>query len=218
MFENFLKLNDDKTEFMILGNKLHTCKLHVPCIQVGDMKVLPSSQLKNLGVVLDPSLSMDHHVTAVCKAAWRISLKNFGRIRNHTDKATAITMVHAFVSSNKIRTAPSSHITPVLRELHWLPVERRILFNLSLFIYKTLAYSRPAYLHQLLTLYSPSRQDLTFSTHGFLQEHVSRNKWVSRSFFFAAAKIWNNLPSSVRSATSLSTFKKKLKTHLFLDI
>lgn len=104
-----------------------------------------------------------------------------------------------------------------LRELHWLPIERRIRFKLLLYVYKTLSFSEPVYLHELLTSYSPGRQGLRSSSQSLLKEHVAKNKWGSRSFVFVAAKLWNNLPLSIRSATSLNIFKEKLKTHLFLD-
>ena len=36
-----------------------------------------------------------------------------------------------------------------------------------------------------------------------------------RAFVFAAPKLWNALPRRIRESTSVDTFKRKLKTHLF---
>ena len=36
-----------------------------------------------------------------------------------------------------------------------------------------------------------------------------------RSFSYAAPKLWNELPDSVRHSESISIFKTKLKTYLF---
>ena len=44
------------------------------------------------------------------------------------------------------RTGRREHITPVLRELHWLPVRRRVDFKLATFMYKTLHGRLPRYL------------------------------------------------------------------------
>ena len=52
------------------------------------------------------------------------------------------------------RTGKREHITPVLRELHWLPVPQRIDFKLGVFVYKALHGQLPQYLAkdcQLLT-------------------------------------------------------------------
>jgi len=242
MSQNYLKLNDDKTEFMVIGSKYQTAKVHVSHIRVGNANVIPSSEVRNLGVIFDPSLSMENHITTVCKAAYA-SIRNIGRIRRHVNRETAEMMVHAFITSKidignsllhgitksqlhrlqRIQniaarlvtyTKPHQHITPVLHDLHWLPVEQRITFKVALFVYKILYTSAPAYLTELVELYSPAR-NLRSATKGLLQETVARNQWGSRSFQVSAAKIWNNLPFAVRSAKNLYSFKTNLKTHLF---
>ena len=49
------------------------------------------------------------------------------------------------------------HITPVLAELHWLPVSARIQFKIALLTVKTLTTHQPSYLLDLLQLRHPSR-------------------------------------------------------------
>ena len=49
------------------------------------------------------------------------------------------------------------HITPVLKDLHWLPVEQRIEYKVLLLTYKALHGKAPAYISQLLSLYTPTR-------------------------------------------------------------
>ena len=48
----------------------------------------------------------------------------------------------------------SSHITPILQELHWLPVSCRIVYKLLLFVFKSLNDSAPAYIDDLLKPYT----------------------------------------------------------------
>ena len=67
----------------------------------------------------------------------------------------------------------------------------------------------------LLYLHKPSRR-LIFPSECLLQVGKSSTKFYdNRSYAFAAANLWNNLPSKVRHAPSLGVFKSKLKTHLF---
>jgi hypothetical protein len=243
MEQNFLKLNDDKTEFLVLGNPYQSAKVNVPHIRVGNTHVSTSSGARNLGVMFDPALSMDDHITNVCKSAY-ISIRNIGRVRKYVNRNTAEMMVHAFITSridignsllygipktqlNRLQriqniaarmityTKPQHHITPVLHDLHWLPVEQRIMFKVALFVHKIIYSSAPAYLTQLVEVYEPARTDLRSANKMLLQEKVVRNQWGSRSFHASAAKIWNSLPLTVRSANKLPSFKTELKTHLF---
>ena len=55
------------------------------------------------------------------------------------------------------KTAPREHITPVLKELHWLPVDRRIECKILLYAYKALNGLAPEYLCNMVELYAPDR-------------------------------------------------------------
>ena len=98
MSQNHLKLNDDKTEFIIIGSNPQRAKVFVPHIRVGDANIVPSTSVRNLGVIFDSSMSMDDHISKSAKSA-RISLRNIGRVRKHLNKDTSELLVYAFVSS-----------------------------------------------------------------------------------------------------------------------
>ena len=51
----------------------------------------------------------------------------------------------------------SCHITPILKELHWLPINQRIIFKLLLIVYKCTNNVAPSYLTELLSKYLPTR-------------------------------------------------------------
>ena len=55
------------------------------------------------------------------------------------------------------RTRKYDRITPVLRELHWLPVKQRIIFKILLFTYKALNVLAPQYISDFLVQYIPPR-------------------------------------------------------------
>ena len=100
-----------------------------------------------------------------------------------------------------------AHITPLLFELHWLPISSRI------------QYKAPPYLSELLHLYSPSRSLRSASdTRIFRVPRVCSRSLGKRSFQYIGPVIWNSFSFSVRHATPLSSFKSKLKTHLFLPV
>ena len=55
------------------------------------------------------------------------------------------------------KTAPREHITPVLKELHWLPVDSRIEYKILLCAYKALNGLAPEYLCNMVESYAPDR-------------------------------------------------------------
>ena len=107
----------------------------------------------------------------------------------------------------------SCHITPMLKELHWLPVSQRIVFKLMLIVHKSVNNIAPIYISELLKVYTPSR-NLRFSNMSLLKEPTSKRTWGDRSFSVAAPRLWNHLPTKLKSCHSITRFKLLLKTHL----
>src|SRR5215467_1237825 len=106
------------------------------------------------------------------------------------------------------------HISGVLQQLHWLPVEQRITFKLATFTFKTLNNKSPAYLSELLHPYRSSRNLRSNSQHLLTIPRINSTTG-RRSFFYAAPYLWNSLPSHIRSSPSLFSFRSALKTFLF---
>ena len=87
-------------------------------------------------------------------------------------------------------------------------------------IYRALHGAAPQYLADQLQYVAdlPTRRRgrLRSSTSNLLDVRPSRCVTVGdRSFATAGPRLWNSLPADVRSASSLTTFRRKLKTHLF---
>ena len=107
------------------------------------------------------------------------------------------------------------HITPLLKSLHWLPIDFRIQFKINLLTYKSLHDFSPVYLTSALTPYAPSRT-LRSSTQGKLVEKCAKCKRTGdRAYSVCAPRLWNSLPISIRDCDSVSSFKTALKTYYF---
>ena len=112
-------------------------------------------------------------------------------------------------------TRKQQHITPILRNLHWLPVHYRITFKILLLTYKALNGLAPDYIKDLLK-YNDSRRTLRSSNNRLLYEPRANLKtYGERAFSVAAPRLWNNLPLQIRLSSSEAVFKTNLKTHLF---
>ncbi len=100
------------------------------------------------------------------------------------------------------------------------PIKGKMLRNFVLCIYMMLAYrtatgSAPTYFHSLLRIYIPSRSLRSASERHLVVPSQRGSKSLSRTFSFTVPGWWNDLPTPIRNAGSLSIFKQQLKTHLF---
>ena len=111
----------------------------------------------------------------------------------------------------------SDHITDALVCLHWLRVPERVDFKISVLPYKVLHGLAPWYLGPLNRVADlPGRRPLrSAGTNRLVVPAVRLATVANRAFLVVGPQIWNNLPSDVTSAESLSTFRQRLKTHLF---
>ena len=97
MTANYLKLNEDKTEIIIISN--NGSKKHlVESIEIGGDYIYPVKTVKNLGVLYNENLNFSAQIDNVCKNAFFI-LRRTSRIRRYlTTDATKI-LVHSLISS-----------------------------------------------------------------------------------------------------------------------
>ena len=239
MQDNYLQLNADKTEAILLSTRQG---LKQSCFDI-PFNTSATTQVRNLGATLDSTLSMEQHVNVTCKTAF-YHLRNIARVRKYLDKSTTEKVVHAFVSSrldycNSLLYGISSelisrlqrvqnmaariitgtkkydHITPVLHSLHWLPIKKRIEYKIFLIIFKCLHKMSPFYLSNLLVPYEPQKR-LRSASKGLLHVPRSRLKtFGDHAFSHFAPQMWNSLPENLKAIDSLEQFKSNLKTYLF---
>ena len=241
---NLLKLNDDKTELLVITSRPSTSQsLHIS-IKVGDQDISPSEEPpKNLGVIFDSTCSLRDHVSNVCRSI-NFNLYSIGKIRKYLDRPTVEKLVNATITSrldycNSLmfgipkelisqlqkhqnhaarvitKWRKYDHITPVLVDLHWLPVKQRIDFKILLLTYKALNGLAPAYMRELLIPYSPKRTLRSTENHLLTPPRCRLEYFGKRSFAAAAPTLWNNLPLNIKQAPSVDIFKSRIKTHLF---
>ena len=242
MKSNLLKLNESKTEVVLLGTKQQLSKVDNIEISVGNVNIKPCSKVRNLGVIFDCNMTMEEHVNNVCKSSY-FYIRLLGKLRKFLDKNTAAMLTHAFVTSrldycNSLlqgvsksliarlqhgfnsaarivsRTKMCNHITPVLKSLHWLPVQQRCAFKTALLTFKAIHGQAPSYLSDLINYRLPTR-DLRSINDILLEVPRSASSIGSRAFVISAPSLWNSLPYNIRSSVCLSSFKSKLKTYLF---
>ena len=190
---------------------------------------------------------MASHITKICASSFYY-IYNIRRIRKYRSRQSSQILGHAFITSrldycngllyglpdcllNKLQRVQNTcarlifraeqkfcHVTPLIYELHWLPIKYRINFKKLLITFKILNFLAPTYLSSLNSRRLPSKYNLRNFTNNLLLSYPrfkSKATLGDRSFTCAAPKLWNALPFDRRSASTVSIFKAKLKTHLF---
>ena len=243
MQTNKLKLNDDKTEIMFLTSRYYHNLIKLSDFTIENLKLEPATSVRNIAVLFDSIMSMGDQVTAICKST-HYHLRNIGRIRKCITYEACEKLIHALVTSRldcgnallyglpeyqnhrlqrilhiaaRILTlSPSDNdITPILMDLHWLPIEERIDYKIILTTFKSLHELAPQYITDLLSPY-PTPRPLRSSDSNLLAIPQSRTKtYGDRAFAVAAPTLWNNLPEELRNVHELGSFKRQLKTVLF---
>ena len=98
MIRDRLMLNDDKTEFLLLGTKQQLAKVDINSITVGESVVNTKPVVRNLGSWFDSQLSMSTHISKLCSSAF-FHLHNISRIRKFLRPVETKSLMHAFVTS-----------------------------------------------------------------------------------------------------------------------
>jgi len=97
----------------------------------------------------------------------------------------------------------SEHITPVLEDLHWLPVSRRVVFKMALMVWKCVHGVASAYLSDLCVYATAilGRQHLQSAVTGTLLVPRARTATGQRSFAVNGPATWNRLPPALNHRT-----------------
>lgn len=247
---NRLCLNPQKTEFIWLASPHHIQSGQIP---VGDIQFLhttitPSTSVRNLGFLLDNSLTMSGYVSSVVSACF-YQLSQLGKIKNSLNRPQLRTLLYGLVLSrldycnallagqpasllNRLQSVQNAaarlyagvnrrcDVTTILRdELHWLKVEYRIVYKLCLLVFNCVRGDGPDYLRNYCV--NPADQSVRLSRNrsagsgNLLIPRTHLKTYGQRSFATSGPSAWNALPLELKNEPTLSTFKSKLKTHLF---
>ena len=243
---NLLQVNGKKTKVIYFTPKKDMSFVQNP-IMLGPTVISPCTPVKYLGVQMDSLLNLESHVNLITSNAYYY-LRNISKIRQNLDTDSAKSLVQSMVISridycnsllsrfpqkltNKLQRVQNhaarvicrkrrrDHMTPVLKELHWLPIRSRVAFKTLLITYKCLIGLAPRYLSDMLKCYRPPRslRSNTVLAGTLVIPRFNKLKHGGRAFSFVSPSLWNCLPREVREASSVSLFKSALKTHLFRE-
>ncbi len=231
MSANFLKLNSEKTELLLIGHPKRLAKINNFRLTIGDSTVKPSTSARNLGVIFDDALSFKAFTLKSASAA-AFHIRSLAMIRDHLPRDLTSNLCASLVLSRLdycnsllaglpkcslrplqlaqnmaarlvFRTSRSSHVTPLLKQLEWLPIAKRIEEKTLMLTFKSINGLGPTYLSDLLHTKTSSRC-LRSSDGQSLAIPLFKLRTVGdRSFCSAGPRLWNALPQFMRNKSLL---------------
>jgi hypothetical protein len=246
MQSNRLQLNTGKTEVLWCSSARRQHQIPSAPFMVGPDAVTPSRSVRSLGIHIDSDVSMSTHISRTASSCFAV-LRQIRSIRRSVTRPVLLSLVVSLVltrldyGSATLAGLPAKqldrlqsvlnaaarlvfsarkydHITPLLRELHWLRVPERIQFRLAVLVFRCLNDQAPKYLGNELRRVADvdSRRRLrSASTAALIVPRTEHSTIGDRAFPVAAARTWNSLSPFVTSSPSLPVFKRRLKTELF---
>ena len=227
------------------SSSISTTLPHPQKISLSNTDVEFSGTVRNLGFIFDSDLSVKQHIIKTCKAAY-LEIRRISSIRQLylTEDATKtlanpcilsrldycnsllvgypqmvikpLQQVQNSAAKLILNSRRAEHAKPLLKQLHWLPIEQIIKYKIVCLCHQIITGTAPQYLAELVQIYIPSRSlrsssdDRTFRIPFF-----KRKQHGGRAFCFSAVQMWNSLPFALRHSPSLPVFKTSLKTYLF---
>ena len=208
MCDSMLKMNHDKTELIAIGTKpkISQVTLNLTPVSISGHNIPFSQSVRNLGVFIDETLSMDVHIKHLCRILF-CQLRRLGKIRPFLSTDAANKLAVSFVLTrldycnsllaglpdnklNKLQRIQnhaarivlrkSRHVsaTSLLRTLHWLPVKARIQYKIA-----CLCFS--------VSLTTPCH--LTFLTFFIYTNHLERCTLLTPLCCQFLASVWRPL-------------------------
>ena len=237
---NDMVLNPNKTESMIIStrqkNQLEPLLLN---IVVNGISVKQVNKHKLLGVIVDNGLSWQYHIDMTCKTLSRhlyllsqlkyitdeYTRKIFyeAHIKSHIDYASTLwdgcsenilkKLVSLYRRSAKlIKTDQFLTTDQKLISLNMLPLQEHLIFNKSIFMYKYFSGLLPMYLNDVLPKIKQPRYNTSRCTLEMIKPRIDL---VKTSLCYSGGILWESLPTEIRSAKSLSCFKKLAFDYFF---
>ena len=188
-----LKLNSNKSEFLIIGTWQQLAKVNISHLNIGNCQIKPSiGPVKNLGSWFDSNLTMNGHINKSSGTCF-YHLHNIRRIRKYLTREATESLIHALITSkidycnsllyglptsqiNKFQRVQNAaarlitgsskfcHVTPLFITLHWLPIKFRIYYKIALLTFKCIHGLAPSYLTELISIKRASSYNLRSNT------------------------------------------------------
>ena len=242
---NLLLLNPSKTKLMIFGSRQMRAKLQFHSLPFMGKDIMPSDTAKDLGVILDSNLTYDEHIIKTAFSCMSC-LGQINRVKHVFDKRTLPTIINSLVFSklvyfsnvwantskcniNKLQAVQNfacrivsgarkyDHITPIRKELNWLPVANQLYYRSAIMAFKCMAGHAPEYLSSKFLKRAEVSGRSTRNSQ-LLNIPLFKTASDQRTFYYRIVNLWNSLDYSFKLCDSVTVFKNHPRTKLLKEL
>ena len=231
-------MNNGRTELIAIGTKpkISQVSLSLTPMSISDHSIAFSQSVRNLGVFIDETLSMDVHIKHLCRVLF-CQLRRVGKIRPFLSTDAANEFAVSFILTildycnsllaglpdnklNKLQRIQNHaaqivlrkprHVnaTSLLRTLHWLTVKAIIQYKIACLRFQCLSPNTMSpYLSDLLHPYDPSRTLRSLDASLLSVPRFCLETFGRSSFSVFGPTVWSSLPLSIRKTQYFSPFK-----------
>ena len=234
---NKMKLNIDKTKYMILNSRnVDNCN-----VIIDDTCLDQIMEIKYLGVIIDNKLNFKSHLDYICKKIAK-KLYFFRSIRNKLSVYTSIKIFNSIIKPHfefcstimlmfnnemvkRLQVLQNRGMRIILKKnkfvsksslfnsLNWLNVNQKIKFNVIIFVFKIINGYLPKYLMEKLNYVGDLTQYNLRNKFDFRLD-LFRNSRTQNSLIYKGLRLYNEIPIELRNEKNLLKFKKKLETYV----
>ena len=240
-FDNRLLLKTEKTKLIVPGNRQTVSKLEDFRLTLLGKELSPVDSVKDLGVVFDSKLSFNDHTTITVSSCMS-ALGQISRVKHVFRKNILVTIINSLVfsklyycssvwsntSASNIRklqgvqnfaarivsgTRKFDHVTPVLKNLRWIPVKSHLYLRDAILAFKSMTGQVPIYLSSNFI----SRGNISSrATRSSTQLNIPffKTKSGQRTFYYRTVALWDALKPHFKLSESVTIFKLKMKAFL----
>ena len=235
--QNKLSLNTDKTEYMVVGHKRQTNRIQGPLeVNINGGPIKRVKKVKYLGITVDENLTWNEQYKNL-KGKIKNALSSLRKLKNILPQSKLDQVYKALLESHlrysdelwgSLSNTKLDHLQRLqtrARTLiegsrlkdgwrcNWLSVQNLIKFDRVVMIYKIMNGLCPDNLRGRLVTRS---QISSYQTRNQLDIDTPRQnlEFSKNSFFYSGAKTWNEIPSEIRTSSTITLFKRKLKEFL----
>ena len=242
---NLLLLNPSKTKLMIFGSRQMRAKLQFHSLSFMGKDIMPSDTAKDLGVILDSNLTYDEHIIKTASSCMSC-LGQINRVKYVFDKRTLLTIINSLVFSklfycsnvwantskcnnNKLQAVQNfacrivsgarkyDHITPIRKELNWLPVANQLYYRSAIMAFKCMTGHTPEYLSSKFLKRAEVSGRSTRNSQ-LLNIPLFKTASGQTTFYYRIVNLWNSLDYSFKLCDSVTVFKNHPRTKLLKEL
>ena len=203
-----------------------------------------SDCVKTLGVIFDKYMSFENHVRDLCKKS-KSTLIYIQRMQHKLDRVTRTMIVDSLVISKlnycsliwgkcnnslikEVQTVQNfaakvawgggrknDHATPFRNKLNWLTIKSNLKLTELLFVFKAINSCLPSWVINFPTNMERNTGRLLRNNNDLAMPAIN-SELGRRSVMYNGPKLWNDMPETIRSKPSISSFKLNAKKHLLL--